>query len=93
MSTLDRRQDPGKSIADFFLVLKQFAKDCTFSAVTANEYRENMTRNLFINGLASPSIHQRLLEDNNLTLTRAAELADSLDRSYRQSNRIESPSI
>ena len=51
-----------------------------------------MIRDLFIIGLASPSIHRRFLEDNNLTLTRAAELADSLDRSYRQSNRIESPS-
>ena len=51
-----------------------------------------MIRDSFINGLASPSIHQRPLKDDNLTLTRAAELADTLDRSYRQSNRIGSPS-
>ena len=49
-----------------------------------------MIRDSFIIDLASLFIHQRLLEDNNLTLTRAAELADSLERSYRQSNRIES---
>ena len=85
-------QDPGESIADFLLALKQLAKDCTFSAVTANEYREEMIRDSFINGLASPSIRQRILEDDNLTLTRATELADTLDRSYRQSNRIESVS-
>ena len=86
--SVNTRQDPEESIADF-LALKQLAKDSsTFSAVTANEYREEMIRDSFINGLASPSIRQRLLEDDNLTLTRAAELADTLDRSYRQSNRM-----
>ena len=35
---VNRHQDPGESIADFLLALKQLAKDCTFSVVTANEY-------------------------------------------------------
>ena len=71
---------------------KTLAKDCSFTAAVANEYREEMIRDLFINSLASPSIRQRLLEDDYLTLTRAAELADTLDRFCRQSNCIESPS-
>ena len=51
---VDRRQDPGESIADFLLALTQLAKDCIFSAVTANECREEVIRDSFINGLASP---------------------------------------
>ena len=78
---ISRRQYLGESIADFLLAIKELAKDYTFTAVTANEYREEMIEDLFKNDLASLSIRQRLLEDRNLTLSRASELADTFHRS------------
>ena len=84
---VNRRQDPRESITDFSLGLKQLVKNCSSLAVMADEYREEMIRDFFINGLASPFIRQQLLDDN-LTLTRAAESAGTLHRSYRPSNQI-----
>jgi len=71
---VSRWQDSEESITEFLLSLKQLAKECTFSNVTANEYREKLIR------------PPRLLENDILTLTRAVELADTLDRSFRQSS-------
>ena len=45
-----------------------------FAAVTAQEYRDELTRNCFINGLSSPYIRQRLLENDNLNLARALQV-------------------
>ena len=59
--------------------------DCTFSEVTAAKYREELTRDTFINGLSSASMRQRLLENAEITLVQASELAESLDRAQRQS--------
>ena len=52
--------------------------------MSANAYREELTRDSFINGLASSSIRQRLLTNDDLTLVQASELADSLDHAQRQ---------
>ena len=65
-------------------MLKSLAKDCTFSEVTAATYREELTRDAFINGLSSASIRQRLLERAEITLVQAFELDESLDRAQRQ---------
>ena len=59
---VNRRQAGGESIPVFLHVLKHLAKDCAFSDVTADMYREELTRDAFINELASPAIRQRLLE-------------------------------
>jgi len=72
-------------------VLKNLPKDCTFSAVTANQYHDELIRDDFINGLSSPSIRQRLLESDGLDITRAYELTDSLDRAHRQPSSMEQP--
>jgi len=42
----------------------------------------------FINNLSSPSIRQRLLEKDNITLVQAYQLADYLDRGQRQSQHM-----
>jgi len=49
-------------------------------------YREQLTRDAFINGLASPVVRQRLLEKEELSLNQAFELADNLDRAHRYSS-------
>jgi len=75
-------------------VLKTPAKDCTFSEVTAARYRDEFTRDAFVNGLSSASIRQRLLERAEITLVQAFELAESLDRAQRQALSVgQSPSL
>ena len=61
------------------VVLENFAKDCDFKAVTAEQYRDNSVREAFISGMVSSVIRQRLLEKKELDLTSAAELARSLE--------------
>jgi len=59
---VSHRQASGESISEFLHVPKDLDKDCVFSDVTADVYREELTRDVFINGLTSSAIHQRLLE-------------------------------
>jgi len=83
---VSRRQGSDESISELLHVLKGLAKDCTFSVVTADTYREELSRDAFINGLASSAVPQRLLEKEELSLNQAFKLADNLDRVHRYSN-------
>ena len=78
------KQILGESISEHLQLLKILAKECSFTEVSANAYREELTRDSFINGLASSSIRQRLLENDDLALIQVYELADSLDHAQRQ---------
>jgi len=80
---VSRHQLQGETMCEYLQVLKTLAKHCTFSDVTVAAYREELTRDAFINGLSSASIRQRLLEKAEITL-QAFELAESLDRAQRQ---------
>ena len=77
---MSRHQQPGESVTEYAQTLKALAKECTFAAVTAEEYRAELTRDAFINGLSSTFIRQRILEKDELNLVQAVELADGLDR-------------
>ena len=90
---VSRRQGPGESVTEYLQTLKRLAKDCTFTDVSASAYRDELTRDSFINGLASPSIRQRLLEKDGLTLTQAFELANSLDSAHRHAISIGNDTI
>jgi len=46
-----RHQQPGESVTEYAQTLKALAKECTFGAVTADEYRAELTRDAVINGL------------------------------------------
>ena len=46
---VSRHQQPGESVAEYAQTLKALAKECTFGAVTADEYRAELTRDAFIN--------------------------------------------
>jgi len=56
---------------EFLQALKTLAKDCSFLDVLTDEYREELARDSFINGLSSSGIRQRLLEKDNLNLVQA----------------------
>ena len=92
---VSRRQGSNESIAEYLRALKTFSKDCTFRNVTAQEYQEELVRDSFINGLSSAVIRQRLLENDELSVDRAFELADNLDRAYQHAvsfNTFQTPS-
>lgn len=81
-----RIQQPGESIDEFLQKLKTLSKDCNLKAVTAQQYKQELICDAFINGLQSPLIRQRLLENKTLTLEEACNQANSLDLAQRNAN-------
>ena len=80
-----RRQHSGESLTEFLQELKNLSKDCNFEAVSAEKYREEMIRDSFINGISSPLIRQRLLENKTLDLQTAFAQASAFDLAQRNS--------
>ena len=77
------KQKPNQTLEDFRCTLLKLAKDCEFRDVTAMQYKDDMVRDSFINGIASPEIRQRLLEHKQLTMTEAFQQAVTLDNAKR----------
>ena len=69
------KQAAGQSLEDFRRTLNKLSKDCNFKAVSAAQYKLEMIRDAFINGLLLHDIRRRLLEEKDLTFDRAFELA------------------
>ena len=83
-----RLQQPGESLEEFLKQLRQLAKDCNFEAVDAKTYDEQMIRNAFIKGLESNNMRQRILEQEDITLQRAFDLARSLHQAQEHVNQL-----
>ena len=81
-----RRQQSGETLDQFLQDLRKLSKDCKFKAVTAEQYREELIRDAFINGLFSPAIRQRLLESDTLSLQIAYDKANSLDLAQKNAD-------
>ena len=79
------RQKPNQSLAEFRSCLVKLAKDCEFTDVTASQYRDEMVRDTFINGILSSEIRQRLLENEKLTMKQAYDQAVVIDEAKRES--------
>lgn len=60
-------------------MLHRLSRNCEFKAVSAEQNRQDLVRDAFINGLHSSYIRQRLLENQSLTLDQAQEIARSLE--------------
>ena len=84
-SLATRRQQPGETLDEYFRALKMMSKECNFKAVTATQHCEEYIRDSFINGLQSPMIRQRLLENKTLDLTTMFDQARALDSAQRNS--------
>ena len=80
-----RKQQPGESLDEFLEELKKLSKHCGFTTVTSETYRSEMIRDSFINGLTSNYIRQRLLENSELSLDRAYEIARTLHTAQKNS--------
>ncbi|XP_042233747.1 uncharacterized protein LOC121873934 [Homarus americanus] len=85
-----RRWRPSETLDEFLRDLHRLSKDCTLKAVTAEEYREELVRDAFINGLSSANMRQRLLENQALTLSQAFDQVRSLDLAQRTSEAFQS---
>ncbi|XP_076061516.1 uncharacterized protein LOC143037271 [Oratosquilla oratoria] len=81
-----RQQTPGEFLDEFLRELRKLGKDCNLKAVSAEQYNEELIRDAFINGLTSPLIRQRLLENKTLDLQAAYDQAYSLDLAQRNVN-------
>ena len=68
-------QQPGNSYQE---KLQKTSINCGLRDATAEEYRNELVRDAFVNGIASHSIRQRLLENSELTITQAFDNARSL---------------
>ena len=79
------KQQAGQTLHDFLQTLRTLCKDCSFQAVTAEDYCQQMIRDAFINGLAFSAIRQHLLENLDLTLDQAYDQANALDCALCQS--------
>ena len=77
------KQKPNQTLADFRSTLTKLAKNCNFKDVTAAQYKDDMLRDAFINGIMSAGIRQRLLEHKTLTMSEAYEQAVTLDDAKR----------
>ena len=80
-----RKQKTGESLDEILEELKKLSKHCNFSAVTAEVYRSEMIRDSFINGISSNYIRQRLLENAELSLDRAYDIARTLYTAQKNS--------
>lgn len=79
------KQKPEQSLADFKRTLLRLAKDCSFTDVTAAQYRDDLVRDSFITGILSSEIRQRLLEHKKLSMKDAYEQAVTIDDARRDS--------
>ena len=88
------KQDAGQSIDTYVQSLQRIAKSCNFTAVTAEQYRNEYVRDAFINGITSASIRQRLLENmGELSLQQACTQARALEQAQIQSAAYDSNTI
>ena len=86
-----RCQQPHETLGEFLQALKTLSKYCNFQSETASKYCEENIRDTFITGLRSPSIRQRLLENNTLDLKAIFDQARSLELAMRNSEYYSSP--
>ena len=82
---LTREQKFNETIGDYARALKLIAKDCEWRAVSAQEFQTELTRDAFITRLFSPTIKQRLLEEDSLTLEKTISKTEILERAQNQS--------
>ena len=73
------RQNVGESIDEFVLRIDKLNQNCSFTVVTALEYKDAMKTDSFISGILSNIIKQSLLENLTLTFVEAYKKARALN--------------
>ena len=73
------KQDTGESLDEFILRINKLSQNCDFTAVSAQEYKDDIKRDSFINGLSLNFIRQRLLQSRTLTFAETHEKTRSIE--------------
>ncbi|KRY16778.1 hypothetical protein T12_10332 [Trichinella patagoniensis] len=76
---ISRKQRDGESLEGFLHALQRMSKNCEYKNVTAEQYREEMIRDAFINNMSSNEIRTRLLEHSVISLKEAVNKAVALN--------------
>ena len=79
---ITRKQKQEEGVDEYMAQLKMLAKNCNYTAVTAQEHFEESVRDAFVAGLKSDAIRERLLEEK-ITLTKAHEKARSVETAQK----------
>ncbi|KAA3676054.1 uncharacterized protein DEA37_0003167 [Paragonimus westermani] len=79
------KQEVGQNLDQFVQKLKRLAKDCGFQAVNASEYHGETIRDVFIRGMLSSIVRQRLMEEDDIDLAEAFTQARALETAESQS--------
>ena len=82
---MSQAQKAEESLSEFLQPLRELVKNSKLKVVTGEQYRKEIIWDLFMNGLCSANIQQSLLENKELTLDRAFDLAFFLDCAPEQS--------
>ena len=80
-----RRQKASETLDEYLQALKTLSKDCIFKNGMAAQYCDKSIRDVFITGLMSNSIRQRLLENKTLDLKTMFDQARSLKSTMKSS--------
>ena len=83
---MTRMQKTEETITEYVHGLNVLAEECEFETVTAEEHKDGMTRDAFINDLISLLITQRLIEEDTLDLKAAVKRAEILERAKAQAD-------
>ena len=80
-------------MSEFIRELHKGNKNCNIKVISAEEYREELIQDAFINRLASPLIRQHILENKQLDIQTAFDQANALDLAQKNSEAYMTPVI
>ncbi|XP_065217325.1 uncharacterized protein K02A2.6-like [Planococcus citri] len=86
---LNRKQREGESVSDYITELRKLAVDCKY----ANEFLNEMLRDVFVSGLRSKPILDRLFEEDDIPLDKTLSIAQAIERALASTNEILSPAV
>ena len=81
-----RQQGENENIAEYVAELRHLASMCEF-----NDYLNQALRDRLVCGLRHEAMQKRLLTESKLTLTKAIEIAQSLEAAEQNSQQIKEP--
>lgn len=81
-----RMQKPEETVDDFVTALKNLSFSCEFDLL-----QESLVRDMFIMGLNSSNtaIKEKLLQEDNLSLEEAVQIAKSIEASHMQDKQLQ----
>ena len=80
-----RHQKADESLDEYLQALRVLCKDCNFRNVDAVTYANEAVRDVFIAGIRSSTIRQRLLENRTLDLDTMFDQARALESAFKSS--------